>query len=64
MDLQIIQNNTIDSIQISGAEYVIIKNLEKEYQSMKDKLIKEIIEEIIEESNDKKYLKNNGILSL
>ena len=51
MDLQ--QSNTIDSIQISGAEYVIIKNLEKEYQLIKTKLIDEIIEEIIEESNDK-----------
>jgi|TARA_B110000902_G_C13756139_1_gene378715 hypothetical protein len=59
MDLQKVQkeqteqNNTIDSIQITGAEYVIIKNLEKEYQLIKTKLIDEIIEEIIKESNAK-----------
>ena len=58
MDLQKVQkeqteqNNTIDSIQITGAEYVIIKNLEKEYQLIKTKLIDEIIEEIIKESNE------------
>tara|TARA_B110000285_G_C14568606_1_gene356838 strand:+ start:185 stop:370 length:186 start_codon:yes stop_codon:yes gene_type:complete len=57
MDLQNIQSNTIDSIQITGAEYVIIKNLSKEYQLIKDKLIDEITEEIQQEiqqeSNDK-----------
>ena len=58
MDLQKVQkeqteqNNTIDSIQITGAEYVIIKNLEKEYQLIKTKLIDDIIEEIIKESNE------------
>jgi len=57
MDLQIIQNNTIDSIQISGAEYVIIKNLEKEYQLITDKLIEEILEEISNEENNGKILK-------
>jgi hypothetical protein len=57
MDLQNIQSNTIDSIQITGAEYVIIKNLSKEYQLIKDKLIDEITEEILQEiqreSNEK-----------
>ena len=43
------QSNTIDPIQISGPEYVIIKKLEKEYNKIKEKLIKEIFEEI----NDK-----------
>ena len=46
MDLQ---SNTIDSIQITGPEYVIIKDLKKEYQLIKDKLIDEINEEIIQE---------------
>jgi hypothetical protein len=55
MDLQ--QSNTIDSIQISGAEYVIIKNLEKEYQLITDKLIEEILEEISNEENNGKILK-------
>ena len=47
MDLQ---SNTIDSIQITGPEYVIIKDLKKEYQLIKDKLIEEIFQEIIQET--------------
>ena len=55
MDLQ---NNTIDSIQISGPEYVIIKNLGKKYQEIKEKLIEEILREIHTENNENNENKN------
>tara|TARA_B110000285_G_C15038715_1_gene570686 strand:+ start:843 stop:1010 length:168 start_codon:yes stop_codon:yes gene_type:complete len=54
MDLQ---SNTIDSIQITRAEYVIIKDLKKEYQLIKNKLIEEIFQEISNEEKNNKILK-------
>jgi len=50
------KNNTILPTQISGEEYVIIKNLKKEYEYKKQKIMKEIVEEIEKEL---KHLKNN-----
>ena len=51
-----ILNNTILPIQISGEEYVIIKNLTTEYEYKKKQIMKEIIEEIKKEL---KHLKIN-----
>jgi len=51
-----ILNNTILPTQISGEEYVVIKNLKKEYEYKKQQIMKEIIEEIEKEL---KHLKNN-----
>ena len=46
--------NTIDSIRISGEEYVIIKNLKKEYEKKKTEIVYKIFSEIKEN-----YLKDN-----
>ena len=48
-----IQSNTIEPTEINGIEYKIIKNLEKEYIKMKDKLFLEIIKELEEEFENK-----------
>lgn len=44
--------NTIKHLSISGEEYVIIKNLKKDYDRQKIIIIKKILEEI-----KKNYLK-------
>lgn len=46
--------NTIDPIKISGEEYVIIRNLKKEYEKKKNEIIKKIFDEIKEN-----HLKDN-----
>tara|TARA_B100000700_G_C14792860_1_gene736753 strand:+ start:17 stop:199 length:183 start_codon:yes stop_codon:yes gene_type:complete len=51
-----ISKNTIDPIKISGEEYVIIKNLKKEYEKKKKEIIEKIFEEIKEN-----HLKNNTV---
>jgi len=47
-----IPNNTIDRIKISIPEFVIIKDLEKEYQKIKIMLIEEIYNEILIENEN------------
>jgi hypothetical protein len=47
-------SNTIDPIKISGEEYVIIKNLKKEYEKKKREIVQKISDEIKEN-----HLKNN-----
>ena len=49
-----ISKNTIDPIKISGEEFVIIKNLKKEYDRKKKEIINKIFEEIKEN-----HLKDN-----
>ncbi len=50
--------NTIEPISISGEEYVIIKNLEKEYTKKKSIIMEKIFEEI-KENHLKKSKENN-----
>lgn len=47
-------SNTIDPIKISGEEYVIIKNLKKEYVKKKNEIVQKILNEIKEN-----HLKDN-----
>jgi hypothetical protein len=47
-------SNTIDPIKISGEEYVIIKNLKKEYEKKKREIVQKISDEIKEN-----HLKDN-----
>lgn len=49
-----ISKNTIDPIKISGEEFVIIKNLKKEYDKKKKEITNKIFEEIKEN-----HLKDN-----
>lgn len=49
-----ISKNTIDPIKISGEEYVIIKNLKKEYDKKKKEIVLKISNEIKEN-----HLKDN-----
>jgi|TARA_B110000902_G_C13946913_1_gene452055 hypothetical protein len=46
------QSNTTKPIQISGEEYVIIKNLKKEYDNKIKELVAKIYKEIEEEIKD------------
>ena len=50
--------NTIEPTPISGEEYVIIKNLKKEYEKKKNLIIQKIFEEI-KENHLKKSKENN-----
>tara|TARA_B100002019_G_C21207096_1_gene567289 strand:- start:383 stop:565 length:183 start_codon:yes stop_codon:yes gene_type:complete len=49
-----ISKNTIDPIKISGEEFVIIKNLKKEYEKKKKEITNKIFEGIKEN-----HLKDN-----
>ena len=52
------RSNTIKPIEISGEEYVIIKNLKKEYDIKKNELIQKIyLEMILENKPVEKTLK-------
>jgi len=51
-----VQTNTISPTEISREEYVIIKNLNNEYEYKKQEIMKDIMEEIKKEL---KHLKNN-----
>jgi hypothetical protein len=53
-----ISNNTIEPIKISGEEYVIIKNLKKDYEKKKTKIVYKIFTEI-RNKNNKNHLKDN-----
>ena len=57
------ESNTTKPIKISGEEYVIIKNLKKEYDKKRKYLVDKIYNEIKEEliQND---LKNNTVDTL
>lgn len=54
MDSFTLKKNTIDPIKISGEEYVIIKNLKKEYVKKKNEIVQKILDEIKEN-----HLKDN-----
>lgn len=54
MDSSTLKKNTIDPIKISGEEYVIIKNLKKEYEKKKNEIVQKILDEIKEN-----HLKDN-----
>ena len=54
MDTSTLKKNTIDPIKISGEEYVIIKNLKKEYEKKKNEIVHKILDEIKEN-----HLKDN-----
>ena len=54
MDTPALKKNTIDPIKISGEEYVIIKNLKKEYEKKKSEIVHKIFDEIKEN-----HLKDN-----
>lgn len=54
MDTSTLKKNTIDPIKISGEEYVIIKNLKKEYERKKKEIVHKIFDEIKEN-----HLKDN-----
>ena len=53
-----ISKNTIDPIKISGEEFVIIKNLKKDYDKKKKEIINKIFEEI-KENHLKDNIENN-----
>lgn len=53
-----ISKNTIGPIKISGEEFVIIKNLKKEYDKKKKEIINKIFEEI-KENHLKDNIENN-----
>ena len=52
--MDISTSNTIDPIKINGEEYVIIKNLKKEYEKKKSEIVEKILDEIKEN-----HLKDN-----
>ena len=54
MESSTLKKNTIDPIKISGEEYVIIKNLKKEYEKKKNEIVQKILDEIKEN-----HLKDN-----
>ena len=54
MDSFTLKKNTIDPVKISGEEYVIIKNLKKEYVKKKNEIVQKILDEIKEN-----HLKDN-----
>lgn len=54
MDINTCTSNTIAPIKISGEEYVIIKNLKKEYEKKKKEIFQKILDEIKEN-----HLKDN-----
>ena len=61
------QSNTTKPIQISGEEYVIIKNLKKEYDNKIKEFVAKIYNEIEDEIKDeiiKNDLKNNTVDTL
>jgi len=53
------EGNTIKPSIITGEEYVIIKNLENEYNKKKEKTVKKIFEQI-RENHLKKSKENNS----
>ena len=62
-------SNTIKPIPISGEEYVIIKDLKKQYEKKRKKLVNEIYNEIKEEINKgddigENDLKNTRVINL